>query len=109
MKQIPLILSSLFTTTLHAQTGMLPDSIIENFKDPVLHDFRYGSTGTKDAFKWQSGVISKTEPRSKVLLLRIDPVDSAGAGRGPEIISNGFTSFGTYSARLKVSVNEIKN
>ena len=33
---------------------------------------------------------------------KIDPGDSAGAGRGPEIISNDFTHFGTYSARLKV-------
>src|SRR5678809_979955 len=29
-------------------------------------------------------------------------MDSAGAGRGPEIISNNFTYYGTYSARLKV-------
>jgi hypothetical protein len=35
-------------------------------------------------------------------LFKIDPNDSAGAGRGPEIISNNFTHFGTYSARLKV-------
>ncbi|MEJ7682307.1 MAG: hypothetical protein WKG06_31545 [Segetibacter sp.] len=33
---------------------------------------------------------------------KIDPQDSAGAGRGPEIISNKYTHFGTYSARLKV-------
>ena len=63
---------------------------------------RYGSTGSTDAFKWQSGVTSKTDPGAKVLLFKIDPMDSAGAGRGPEIISNGFTYFGTYSARLKV-------
>jgi len=102
MKQIPLILSFLFATGLHAQTGKLSGSFIENFNNPVLHDFRYGSTGTKEAFKWQGGVVSKTEPTTKVLLMKIDPEDSAGAGRGPEIISNGFTSFGTYSARLKV-------
>ena len=45
---------------------------------------------------------AETDPGSKVLLFKIDPTDSAGAGRGPEIISNDFTYFGTYSARLKV-------
>jgi|SRR5690348_696795 len=102
MKQIPLILSLLFAAGLHAQTGKLPGSFIEHLNKPVLHDLRYVSTGTKEAFKWQAGVVSKTEPATKELLMKIDPEDSAGAGHGPEIISNGFTSFGTYSARLKV-------
>jgi hypothetical protein len=47
-------------------------------------------------------VNSPTEKRAKVLSFKIDPNDSAGAGRGPEIISNSFTHFGTYAARLKV-------
>ena len=109
MRQSPLILSFFFSTALYAQNGKVSDSFIENFNDPVLQDFHYGSTGAKDVFKWQTGVTSKTEPASKVLLLKIDPIDSAGAGRGPEIISNGFTSFGTYSARLKVpDVKEVQ-
>lgn len=100
-KILPAIL--FFTNfSLYAQKENLAGSFIENFNDPVLHYFRYGSTGVKDAFKWQSGVTSTISPNSKVLVFRIDPKDSAGAGRGPEIISNNFTSFGTYSARLKV-------
>ena len=102
MKQIPLFLSFFISLTIHAQNGKLSHSFIENFNDSILENFRYGSTGNKAAFKWQSGVTSKTEPGSKVLLFKIDPMDSAGAGRGPEIISNDFTYFGTYSARLKV-------
>ena len=102
MKQIPLLLSFFISLTIHAQNGKLSHSFIENFNDSVLENFRYGSTGNKAAFKWQSGVTSKTEPGSKVLLFKIDPMDSAGAGRGPEIISNDITYFGTYSARLKV-------
>jgi len=107
MKQIPLILSFFFTAALYAQNGKVSDSFSENFNDPVLDYFSYGSTGSKDAIKWQTGVASKTDSSLKVLLLKIDPMDSAGAGRGPEIISNGFTSFGTYSARLKVP--DVKN
>ena len=102
MTQVLLVLSFFFTTALYAQNERVSDSFIENFNDPVLHYFRYGSTGINDAFKCQTGVTSQTDHGLKVLRLKIDPMDSAGAGRGPEIISNGFTSFGTYSARLKV-------
>ena len=107
MKQIPFLFSLFISLTINAQNGKLSHSFIENFSDSVLVNFRYGSTGNKAAFKWQSGVTSKTEPGSKVLLLKIDPSDSAGAGRGPEIISNDFTYFGRYSARLKIP--EVKN
>ena len=99
MKQILFVFSILFFVTAYSQTAS--HSFIENFNDTVLHHFRYGSTGIRNAFKWQSGVISKTN-NAKVLSLKIDPLDSAGAGRGPEIISNDFTYYGTYSARLKV-------
>ena len=102
MKQILFLISIFFSVTIYAQTGKPSGSFIENFNAPTLDHFRYGSTGSKDAFKWQSGVTSQTEPGTKVLLLKIDPADSAGAGRGPEIISNDFTHFGSYSARLKI-------
>ncbi|HXS54874.1 MAG TPA: glycoside hydrolase family 16 protein [Hanamia sp.] len=107
MKLIPFLLSFFISLTIYSQNVKLSHSFIENFNDSVLENFRYGSTGNKSAFKWHSGVASKTEPGSKVLLFKIDPRDSAGAGRGPEIISNDFTYFGTYSARLKVP--DIKN
>jgi beta-glucanase (GH16 family) len=102
MKQI-LILAAIaiaFNATGQNDTGV--DSILENFDDSKLIQFRYGSTGNPSEFKWRSGETSTTEPSAKVLSFRIDPSDSAGAGRGPEIISNQFTHFGTYSARLKV-------
>jgi beta-glucanase (GH16 family) len=102
MRQILLLISFFLSLTVYAQTKKFSHSFIENFNDSGLENFRYGSTATKSAFKWKSGVTSKTEPGSKVLLFKIDPADSAGAGRGPEIISDHFTSFGTYSARLKV-------
>ena len=84
-----------------AQTGMAP-SFTEDFGDSVLRNFRYGSTGVKDGFKWAAGVPSAFEAGAKVLRFRIDPADSAGPGRGPEIISNEYTSYGSYSARLKI-------
>jgi beta-glucanase (GH16 family) len=74
----------------------------EDFNDSTLQNFLYGSTGVKDAFKWRVGVNSSSEPGTKVILMKIDPADSAGAGRGPEIISREFTYYGTYSARIKI-------
>lgn len=74
----------------------------EDFNDSTLHNFSYGSTGVRDAFKYTVGAKSSIEPGTRVLSFKIDPADSAGAGRGPEIISNKMTHFGTYSARFKV-------
>jgi beta-glucanase (GH16 family) len=85
-----------------SQTDSFHHSFVENFSDTSSLYFRYGSTGNKTEFKYKLGVPSPTEVNSKILSFTLDPSDSAGAGRGPEIISKKFTHFGTYSARLKV-------
>jgi hypothetical protein len=85
-----------------SQTEINNQNIIEDFADTSMFFFRYGSTGNKSDFKWKSAVNSTFEPGTKVLSFKIDPSDSAGAGRGPEIISNNLTHFGTYAARLKI-------
>jgi hypothetical protein len=77
-------------------------SFFEDFNNDSLINFRYGSTGVKSAFKWKAGILSSTGKGLKILSFKIDPADSAGAGRGPEIISKGFTHFGTYSSSLKI-------
>ncbi|MBD3627060.1 glycoside hydrolase family 16 protein [Cyclobacterium sp.] len=78
------------------------DSFTEDFSDTTSAYFRYGSTGNKSEFKYKLGMNSCSEEGTKILSFKIDPTDSAGAGRGPEIISRKFTHFGTYAARLKV-------
>ena len=88
-----------FAVAAHSQDST---SFFEDFNDTQLKNFHYGSTGTKTETKWKVGALSATDKKVKVLSFKIDPADSAGAGRGPEIISNNFTHFGTYSARLKV-------
>jgi hypothetical protein len=84
------------------QTQDFHSAFKEDFSDSTSLYFRYGSTGTKSEFKYKLGVESSSEPNTKVLSFKIDPLDVAGAGRGPEIISKGFTHFGSYAARLKV-------
>ncbi len=74
----------------------------EDFNDASLENFRYGSAGSMADFKWETAVASPSEPGTKVLSLKLDPDEAAGAGKGPEIISKDFTHFGTYSARLKI-------
>jgi beta-glucanase (GH16 family) len=103
MKHVVLLISATFTLLAsHAQTAVDQNSFFEDFNDTASVNFRNGSTGTKSDFKIKMGAVSQVEKSAKVLSLKIDPKDSAGAGRGPEIISNNFTHFGTYAARLKV-------
>src|SRR3954468_14675097 len=99
-----ILLAVLFSIgfTTNAQEGTLSTSFSENFSDSTFANFKWGSTGTNADFKWTSGVNSSSEPGTKVLSMKIDPNDRAGAGRGPEIISKNFTHFGSYSTRLKV-------
>lgn len=78
------------------------DAFLENFQNSKPEFFRYGSTGRKANFKWKSGKKAKETDDSKILSFKIDPREVAGPGKGPEIISNKFTHFGTYSTRLKV-------
>ena len=85
-----------------SQTQDFHGSFVEDFSEASSQYFRYGSTGNKSDFKYKLGVNSSIEPNTKVLSFKIDPLDSAGAGRGPEIISKNFTHFGSYATRLKV-------
>lgn len=88
--------------SINAQEGKHTGLFTEDFTDSNFKNFRIGSTGTSAAFKCRSGVQSSSEPGTKILLMKMDTADRAGAGRGPEIISNDFTHFGSYSTRLKV-------
>lgn len=54
------------------------------------------------SLRYFCGVPSLSENNDGVMLMRIQPSDPAGAGRGPEIASNKSTHFGTYSARIRV-------
>jgi hypothetical protein len=92
----------LFTPAIIAQAPSLTGQINENFDSDSLVQFRYGSTGVRSPSKWQSGLKSSAEKKTTILSFKIDPADSAGAGRGPEIISTQLTHFGSYSTRLKV-------
>lgn len=94
-------LSSLMLTS-DTQQVEFHDSFTANFQQENLEFFRYGSTGRKAKFKWNSGVESLETNDSRVLSMKINPKDQAGPGKGPEIISTAFTHFGTYSTRLKV-------
>jgi hypothetical protein len=98
-----LLKAIVLSSCVSASTGEPPyKSFSEDFDGISPAYFRYASTGHRADFTRAFGVNSATEPGTRVLSFKIDPSDSAGAGRGPEIISNEFTHYGRYSARLKV-------
>ena len=70
----------------------------ENFSSSKPDNF--GTAGS--SLRYYCGVPSLSELGSDVMLLRINPSDPAGAGRGPEISTPKMTHFGTYSARIRV-------
>ena len=93
------------------QTG--PDkfhkNLSENFRKPHLKNFRAHSSRTGGKILWESGVRLTDEKRTKALKLKIDPEGAPGAGRGPEIISNYYTHYGTYAVLLRIpDVKEIQ-
>jgi beta-glucanase (GH16 family) len=91
----PLLQSDRLTSDFH------PD-FREEFVASSLENFHYGSTGTKNRFKWKPGKKSRSEEATKVLSFKLNPKEEAGPGKGPEIISNKLTHFGSYSTRLKI-------
>src|SRR5690349_7671832 len=99
--QIPIAIA-LFLCFTAATKEAAHQSFVEDFDSDTPKYFTYASTGNRADFTRKFGVRSSTESATKVLSFKIDPNDPAGAGRGPEIISNDFTHYGRYSARIKV-------
>jgi beta-glucanase (GH16 family) len=100
MKLFFLAIMFLISMKLHAQ--QYHSSFLEAFDDSTSEYFHHSTGGKGADFTWGFGVDSSTEPGTKILSLKIDPEDVAGAGRGPDISSKDFCHFGTYAARIKV-------
>jgi len=78
------------------------DSFIEEFDQNRSTFFTHHSGGKGADFTWEMGSVSSSEPDTRILALKLDPEDEAGAGKGAELVTNKFTFYGTYAARLKV-------
>ncbi|MDD2327870.1 MAG: glycoside hydrolase family 16 protein [bacterium] len=78
------------------------ESFMEDFDNKTSDYFSHGSGGKGAAFTWEMGAVSPSYPGIKILSLKLDPDEAAGAGKGPEVISDKFTYYGSYAARLKV-------
>jgi len=77
-------------------------SFLEDFSGSSSVNFKHNTRGEGPDQRYAYGVDSPTEPGTKILSFKIDPEGPAGAGKGPEIISNRYTHFGTYAARIRV-------
>ncbi len=71
---------------------------MEEFSSSKSSNFIFSGT----SLRYSCGVPSFSEKGTDVLIMRINPDDPAGAGRGPEIGTVKRTHFGTYSARIRV-------
>jgi len=101
--KLPLLTAIVLCGCVSTTSVNTPDAALrEDFDGPDLKHFSFASGGNRAEFTRAFGVDSPSEPGTKIMSFKIDPDGPAGAGRGPEIISNEFTHFGTYSARLKV-------
>ena len=85
-----------------AQQEKYHNFFFEDFRSSTSENFQLHTTGKGADFTCTFGADSPTEPNTKILSFMIDPEDVAGAGQGPEIISNYFTHFGTYATRLRI-------
>lgn len=107
MKKIQLLCLLFSTLMMYAQKQNHSEKqsakfIKENFSKSSSTHFRYGSSGTVTEFGYKQGIKSSGDTKTSILSFKINPDERAGAGRGPEIISNKFTHYGSYSIRLKV-------
>lgn len=77
-------------------------AINEQWNSNSSDNFYYGSGGKKAAFTHTIGATSTIEQETKVLSLKTDPAEKAGAWQGPNFTSNNICHFGTYAARIKI-------
>ena len=66
------------------------ERFVENFDSPVSRYFTAKLRKNVIDNRYFQGVDSLSEKGTKIMLLRLDPEDSAGSGRGTEIISEKF-------------------
>ena len=59
------------------------------------------SNGGED-FRYYSGHPSLSAANTKVMMMRIDPEDGEGWGKGPQVLTKDYTFYGSYSARMRV-------
>lgn len=63
--------------------------------------FAAKANGGED-FRYYSAYPSLSATNTKVMMMRIDPADGEGWGKGPQVITKDYTFYGTYSARMRV-------
>jgi hypothetical protein len=78
------------------------NSFFEDFSNSDSEYFQHRTGGKGADFTWAMGIDTPAEDGQKILSFKLDPEEVAGAGRGPEIITNRYTYYGTYASRLRV-------
>lgn len=98
MKKIAALTLILFIGSCTSErNGPSSEQDAPKFLDAFTEDF----SGSSSEY-FQLGTDFSTELGTDILSLTLNPEHPVGAGRGPEIATEQFTHFGTYSTRLKV-------
>lgn len=53
-------------------------------------------------FRYYSAHPSLSARNTTVMMMRIDPTDGEGWGKGPQVITKDYTFYGSYSARIRI-------
>ena len=98
LSSILLLCAAAFSASAQDTDGRFMRAFTEDFNSSRPENFNTNGS----SLRYYCGVPSLSEKGTGVMLMRINPKDPAGAGRGPEITTKKSTHFGTYSARIRV-------
>lgn len=74
----------------------------EDFSEKSSSFLRFDPKSIGDDFRYYSGHPSLSENNTKIMMMRVDPTDGEGWGKGPQITTKDYTFYGSYSARMRV-------
>lgn len=74
----------------------------EDFSEKSSGFLKFVPKTSGDDFRYYSGHPSLSENNTKIMMMRVDPTDGEGWGKGPQITTKDYTFYGSYSARMRV-------
>ena len=74
----------------------------EDFSEKSSGFLRFAPKSNGDDFRYYSGHPSLSENNTKIMMMRVDPTDGEGWGKGPQVTTKDYTFYGSYSSRMRV-------
>lgn len=74
----------------------------EDFSEKSSGFLKFAPKSNGDDFRYYSGHPSLSENNTKIMMMRVDPTDGEGWGKGPQVTTKDYTFYGSYSSRMRV-------